>query len=313
MELKLLSLIYMTAAHDRQHTLARAVTFAGVGLHTGVRVNLTLTPAPANTGIVFKRTDLEGFPIRASAVTVARVSYATSLMRKGVLISTTEHLLSAIAALGVDNVCAELDNVEVPILDGSSLPIAREVLRAGLRRQRARRSWIQVVKPVEIADGAKRIAVYPSARFAVTYSIDFEHPAIGNQTLEISPTPDNYLEQIAPARTFGFFHEVEDLRKAGLVRGGSLENAIVLSRDGVMNPEGLRFADEFCRHKVLDLIGDLALLGHPIAGHVVAHRAGHALHYTLVSRLLKSKGSWRLVDASQFESQTSPSRADAVA
>lgn len=288
-----------------QHTLAEAVTLSGVGLHTGVRVNLRLTPAPGNTGIIFKRTDLEGFAIKARAANVARVAYATSLMRKGVLISTTEHLLSVLAALGVDNVYAEMDNIEVPILDGSALPIGREILRAGLKRQRARRATMQIVKPIEIAEGAKRIAIFPAENFRMTCSIEFPHPLIGKQSLDFTLSEGSYLEEIAPARTFGFYEEVEALRNAGLVRGGSLDNAIVLSRDGIMNPEGLRFADEFCRHKALDLIGDFALLGHPLAGHVVAHRSGHAMHYALVSRLLKSKDVWRLVNASEADLATS--------
>ncbi|MGH9401014.1 MAG: UDP-3-O-acyl-N-acetylglucosamine deacetylase, partial [Terriglobia bacterium] len=164
---------------------------------------------------------------------------------------------------------------------------------------------IQIVKPLEITDGDKRIAIYPAGQFRVTCSIDFPHPLIGKQTLDITLTAENYLQEIAPARTFITLEEVEPLRQAGLVRGGSLENAIVLARDGVLNPEGLRFADEFCRHKALDLIGDFALLGHPVAGHVVVHRGGHALHYTLVSRLLKDQTAWRLVDVSQLEPQTS--------
>jgi UDP-3-O-[3-hydroxymyristoyl] N-acetylglucosamine deacetylase len=288
-----------------QHTITSPVRFSGVGLHTGVRVNLTLTPAPGNAGVVFKRTDLEGFPIKANGANVARVSYATSLMRKGVLVSTTEHLLSALVAAGVDNVFAEIDNLEVPILDGSALPFAREIARVGLRRQRAKRSYLRVLKPVEITEGAKRIAIYPSDAYRITYQIDFAHPLIGRQRLELMPSADAFLGQIAPARTFGFFDEAESLRKAGLVRGGSLENAVVLSRNGVLNPEGLRFPDEFCRHKILDLMGDLALLGHPILGHVVARRAGHAMHCALVSRLLADREAWRLIDPSRVRPQTS--------
>jgi UDP-3-O-[3-hydroxymyristoyl] N-acetylglucosamine deacetylase len=290
---------------DRQHSIAAPVQFSGVGLHTGVRVNLTLTPARANTGIVFKRTDLEGFSIKANGANVARVSYATSLMRKGVLVSTTEHLLSALVAAGVDNVIAEMDNLEVPIMDGSAVPFAREIKRVGLRRQRAKRLYLRVVKPIEIAEGAKRIAIYPSSAYRVTYHIEFAHPLIGRQALELGTSAEVFLDQIAPARTFGFFDEVETLRRAGLVRGGSLENAIVLSKDGVLNAEGLRFPDEFCRHKILDLIGDLALLGHPIVGHVVAHRAGHAMHYALVSHLLANRETWRLVESSEIELETS--------
>ncbi|MDE3179557.1 MAG: UDP-3-O-acyl-N-acetylglucosamine deacetylase [Acidobacteriota bacterium] len=287
---------------DRQQTLAGRVSFSGVGLHTGVAVDLVLAPAPANTGVVFKRTDLEGFEIRAQAGNVARVAYATSLMRKGVLISTTEHLLSALAAMGVDNVCAEISNVEVPILDGSALPFVRGILATGLKRQRARRYYIEMTKAVQIAEGAKRIAIFPAAEFRVTCSIDFPHLLIGKQCVDGVFGAGNYEDEIAPARTFQFLDKVEELRNAGLVRGGSLQNAIVLSEDGVLNPEGLRFKDEFCRHKTLDLIGDFALLGHPILGHVVANRGGHALHYALVSRLLQDKTSWRLVDSLKRES-----------
>lgn len=279
---------------EYQHTLAAPVKLSGVGLHTGVRTNLVLAPAPANTGIVFKRTDLDGFPIKARATAVARVSYATSLMSRGVLVSTTEHLLSALGALGVDNAYAEMDNIEVPIMDGSALPFAQEISQAGLRRQRARRAFIRILKPLEISDGEKRIAVYPSDVFRTTCSIDFAHPLIGKQSFEFTPGVADYIAEVAPARTFGFLDEAEKLRAQGLVRGGSLENAVVLSRDAVVNPEGLRFRDEFVRHKILDLIGDLMLLGHPITGHVVAHRAGHAMHYALVSRLLAQKNTWRL-------------------
>jgi UDP-3-O-[3-hydroxymyristoyl] N-acetylglucosamine deacetylase len=257
-----------------------------------VEVSLQLTPAPANSGIVFKRTDLEGFPIEARARNVARVSYATTLMRKGVLISTTEHLLSALAAAGVDNAFVEIDNLEVPILDGSALPFLQLIARAGVRRQRAQRVYAKILRPVEVVEGAKRIAIYPADAFAVTYRIAFPHPLIGVQSLDFVLGQGNYETEIAPARTFGFLEEAEALRKSGLVRGGSLQNAVVLSREGVLNPEGLRFPDEFCRHKVLDVIGDLTLLGHPILGHVVAERAGHAMHFALVDRLLREKDAW---------------------
>lgn len=298
--------IYMADSEsDRQHTIAAPVRFAGIGLHTGVKVNLVLLPAPGNTGIVFRRTDLEGFSIKATGRSVARVSYATSLMRKGVLVSTTEHLLSALATAGVDNVIAEMDNLEVPIMDGSALPFVGEIARVGLRRQRAKRVYVRILKPVEIAEGAKRIAAYPSDAYRVTYHIDFDHPAIGQQTVEITPSAASFASEIAPARTFGFLNEVEDLRRAGLVRGGSLENAVVLSPEGVLNPDGLRFPDEFCRHKILDLLGDLALLGHPIVGHIIAHRGGHAMHYALVSRLLSDQKSWRLVEFPNLQPQTS--------
>lgn len=277
-----------------------------MGLHTGVMVSLRLCPAAANTGIVFKRTDLEGFAIEAHSRHVARVSYATSLMRKGVLISTTEHLLSALAGLNIDNVTVELDNLELPILDGSALPFVELIQKAGVRRQRARRTYVKVLRAVEVVEGGKRLAVYPSESFEITYKILFPHPLIGEQTLELVPNPGNYVSEIAPARTFGFLEEVELLRKSGLIRGGSLENAVVLTRDGVLNPEGLRFPDEFCRHKVLDLIGDLALLGRPLIGHVVAERAGHAMHAQLVSRLLQERKAWTQVTETEARVKSSP-------
>jgi len=280
-----------------QHTIANPVSVSGVGLHTGVKVNLRLCPAPANTGVLFRRIDLEGFTIEAQSQNVARVSYATSLMKKGVLISTTEHLLSALAGLDVDNAVVEIDNLELPILDGSARPFVELITKAGIRRQRARRGFVKILKPMEVIDGMRRIAVYPADAFHVTYRIAFPHPLIGAQSIEFTPGPANYATEIAPARTFGFLEELETLRRNGLIRGGSLENAVVLDRKGVINPEGLRFPDEFCRHKLLDLIGDISLLGHPLLGHVVAERAGHAMHAQLVSRLLREKHSWKLVTA----------------
>lgn len=286
---------------EYQHTIASAVSLSGIGLHTGVPVTLRLTPAPARAGIVFKRTDLDDFPIEALERNVARVAYATSLMKKGVLISTTEHLLSALAGARVDNVFAELDNLELPIADGSALPFVKMIAKAGLKRQRARRTFARILKPVEVVEGAKRIAVYPAQTFRVTYRIAFPHPLIGEQALDFTPSCGNYETEVAPARTFGFYDEVEKLRKSGLIQGGSLENAVVLTCDGILNPEGVRFRDEFCRHKILDLIGDLALLGHPLIGHVVAERAGHAMHAALVDTLLRSKDAWERVNSAELE------------
>lgn len=297
---------------DYEHTVASRISFTGVGLHTGVPVNLTLQPAPARHGIVFRRTDLDGFEIEAQARHVARLSYATSVMKRGVLISTTEHLLSALAGAGVDNVTVEIDNLEVPILDGSALPFARAIARAGLRRQRTHRRYARILKPVEVLDGQKRIAVYPGDGFRVDYRIFFPHPLIADQEYTFSFETASYQAEIAPARTFGFVEEVELLRKNGLVRGGSLENAIVLSQDGVINPEGLRFPDEFCRHKVLDLIGDLVMFGHPLIGRVVADRAGHAMHYALVSQLLRDKSAWELTTASRDSQPRTASEAPAA-
>jgi UDP-3-O-[3-hydroxymyristoyl] N-acetylglucosamine deacetylase len=262
-----------------------------MGLHSGAPVNLRILPAPAGTGIVFRRTDLDDFEIEASGRNVARVSYATSLMKKGVLISTTEHLLSAFVGAGIDNAIVELDNLELPILDGSARPFVEMIEKAGIRRQRKTRTYLRVVREVELREGDKFIAVYPANTYSVSYSINFPHPQIGRQTFCVQLTNGSYVREIAPARTFGFLHEADAMRQQGLIRGASTENAIVLNRDTVLNPP-LRFVDEFVRHKVLDLIGDLALIGKQILGSVVADRAGHAMHTALVSRLLRDKSYW---------------------
>lgn len=246
---------------------------------------MRILPAPAGTGIQFRRVDLEGFLVEATGRNVAKVSYATSLMKKGVFISTTEHLLSAFIGLGVDNAIVELDNLELPILDGSALPIVEMIANAGLRKQRKRRTYMRILREVEIREGDKFIAVYPSESYLIEYTIQFPTP-IGREHLTVDLSHGEYVSKIAPARTFGYLHEADQLRKMGLIRGASEENAIVLTRDGVKNGP-LRFEDEFVRHKVLDCIGDLSLLGHQILGRVVADRAGHAMHTALVSRILK--------------------------
>ncbi len=252
---------------------------------------MRLLPAPAGTGIVFRRTDLEGFEIEASGRNVARVSYATSLMKKGVLISTTEHLLSAFIGAGIDNAIVEIDNLELPILDGSAHPFVEMIKKAGIRRQRRARTYLRIVREVEMREGGKFIGIYPGAAYSVSYSINFPHPQIGKQTFRAQLANGTYLREIAPARTFGFLHEADAMRQQGLIRGASTDNAIVLTKDEVLNPP-LRYADEFVRHKVLDLIGDLALIGKQILGSVVADRAGHAMHTALVSRILRDKSLW---------------------
>ena len=263
----------------------------GVGLHSGAPVHLRVLPAPAGSGIVFRRIDLDGFEVEAVSRNVARVSYATSLMKKGVLISTTEHLLSAFIGCGIDNAIVELDNLELPILDGSARPFVEAIRGAGIRKQRRPRTYLRIRRELELREGNKFIAVYPADTYSVTYTINFPHPLIGRETFSVDLSDGNYLEQIAPARTFGFLHEADAMRQQGLIRGASPENAIVLTRDGLMNPP-LRFGDEFIRHKVLDLIGDLALFGKQILGNVVADRAGHAMHTALVSRVLKDHTLW---------------------
>jgi UDP-3-O-[3-hydroxymyristoyl] N-acetylglucosamine deacetylase len=274
-----------------EQTIRSSVECKGVGLHSGAPVHLRILPAPSGSGIVFRRTDLDDFEIEAGSRNVARVSYATSLMKKGVLISTTEHLLSAFIGAGIDNAIVELDNLELPILDGSARPFVEMIHRAGIRKQRRARTYLRIRREFELREGDKFIAVYPSETYSVSYTINFPHPMIGKEEFRVDLSDGNYLADIAPARTFGFVHEADMLRQQGLIRGASTDNAIVLTREGIMNPP-LRFRDEFVRHKVLDLIGDLALLGKQILGNVVADRAGHAMHTALVSRLLKDESLW---------------------
>lgn len=263
----------------------------GVGLHSGAPVKLRVLPAPAGSGIVFRRVDLDGFEVEATGRNVARVSYATSLMKKGVLISTTEHILSAFIGVGIDNAIVEIDNLELPILDGSAKPFVDAVLKAGIRQQRRLRTYMRVRRGLELRDGNKFIGVYPSDSYSVSYAIDFPHPLIRKETFKVELTNGSYLREIAPARTFGSRADEKMLRSMGLIRGASRDNCVVLTEDGIENPP-LRYANEFVRHKVLDLIGDLALLGKRLLGSVVADRAGHAMHTALVSRLLRDRSYW---------------------
>src|SRR5271155_4782065 len=278
-------------AHLEQ-TIAEPLGFAGVGLHSGAPVKMSLLPAAAGSGIVFRRTDLDNFEIPAIGRNGAKVSYATSLMRGSVLISTTEHLLSALVGFGVDNVIAEVDNLEVPILDGSALPYVQAFERVGLKQQRRKREYLKILKEVEVRDGSKFIGVYPGTGYRIQYTIDFPQP-IGYEMFKGDLATGDYVKLIAPARTFGFKEDEAMLRDMGLIRGVSDESAIILSRQRVENGP-LRFDDEFVRHKVLDLIGDLALAGRRIQGRVVAERAGHAMHTALVQRLMRDRSAWEL-------------------
>ena len=267
-------------------------------------MHLRLLPASPGSGIVFRRTDLDDFQVEATGRNVARVSYATSLMKKGVLISTTEHLLSALIGCGIDNAIVELDNLELPILDGSAKPFVELIRNAGTRKQRRPRTYLRILKGLELREGDKFIAVYPADTYSVQYTINFPHPLIGKETFRVDLSDGNYLREIAPARTFGSREEEQVMRNMGLIRGASSENCIVLTKDGIENPP-LRYADEFVRHKVLDLIGDLALLGRQILGNVVADRAGHAMHTALVSRLLRDRTLWEET-AVEEESSVTP-------
>jgi UDP-3-O-[3-hydroxymyristoyl] N-acetylglucosamine deacetylase len=276
----------------REQTIADSFEFSGIGLHTGEHATVRIFPAPAGKGIVFRRIDLDNFELRADVASVARVAYATTLMHRGVWISTVEHLLSALYGVGIDNVYIELDNFEIPILDGSALPYVEALARVGIVKQNRARQYIRITKEFVLNEGEKTLGIYPADTFSIRYDIDFAHPLIGKQSLDVKFTGTNYADSIAPARTFGFYHEVEKLQASGLVRGGSLENAIVLTQTGMLNDTSLRFPDEFVRHKTLDLLGDFALIGQPVLGRLVANKAGHALHTRFAGELLASSSHW---------------------
>ena len=279
-----------------QRTLRRSVSCTGIGLHSGNKVTLSLKPAPADSGIRFQRADLGGLEIPAVVTHLGGIQYQTGLTREAVSVETVEHLLAALTALGIDNVIVELNSPEVPIMDGSAAPFVYLVNEAGVKRLPAPRRYLKALRPISLTQGDKRIALYPSDHFKVTYSISFDHPLLRHQSRTMKITEESFVEEIAPARTFGFLKEVEMLRQNGLALGGSLENAIVLGETGVLN-NALRFEDEFVRHKILDVIGDLSLVGYPVVGHLVAHRGGHALHTAFAARILEEPDAWRLVDA----------------
>ena len=279
----------------RQTTIANNIEVKGVGLHTGVDVNLILRPAPENTGYVFVRTDLDNFEIPASVEYISHCSYATTLIRRGVVLSTCEHLLSALRGSGVDNAFVELDSIEIPILDGSSEAWIELLNRAGLKELDAERRTLKVLQRVDFEEQGRSMSVEPSDKFEIDCVIDFPHPFINRQAFHFVLDNGSYGKQIASARTFGFEREIEMLRNANLALGGSLENAIVLTDDGMLNEQPLRFNDEFVRHKILDIIGDVALLGMPLQGKIKAERSGHAIHAALMSKLLKTPDAWEIV------------------
>jgi UDP-3-O-[3-hydroxymyristoyl] N-acetylglucosamine deacetylase len=283
----------------QQRTLRNEIFFKGIGLHTGYSVSLTLVPAPADTGIRFRRTDLKNFEIEAVRAHIAKVSYATTLMKKGVMISTVEHLLSTLYGLGIDNLYLDIDSMEVPILDGSGQFFMEEIQKAGIVEQDAVRKYLVVEKPIEVRQGDKVAGVYPELSQRVTYIIDFEHKAIGHQEIRMELTPESYRREIGEARTFGFVSDVEYLKSLGLIRGGSLENAVVLDDSGIVDND-LRFPDEFVRHKLLDLLGDISLTGYPIIGHLYAERAGHAIHTALADRIVRSTDHYRISTAANL-------------
>ena len=294
----------MQISSSHQHTLSQPAIFAGVGLHTGRHVRVAIRPAPAGHGVVFLRLDVDGDNVVPShGEAVVQTQLGTVLGNAaGVTVSTVEHLLAAMAALCIDNALVELDGPEVPIMDGSAEPFVALLDRAGRRRQEATREYIEVLKPIDVVEGDKRASLLPCDRFEVAFAIDFPTAAIGHQAVDLAVDEDSFREELADCRTFGFLHEVEALRRMGLARGGSLDNAVVIDGEIVLNPDGLRRPDEFVRHKALDLLGDLALLGMPVEGHLVVERGGHALHQRFVRALLEHPSHWTI------ETETRPSR-----
>src|SRR6186713_2077347 len=281
---------------DSQRTLRRPISCAGIGLHSGNKVHLSLKPAPVDFGIRFRRTDLGHHEVPATVQHLAGIQLATGLARNEVSVETVEHLMAALVSMSIDNVLVELNSPEVPIMDGSASPFIYLINEAGIKTLQAPRKYLKIIRPIAISRGDKRIALYPSDHFKVTYSISYDHPLLRHQSRTLRITEESFVEEVAPARTFTFLKDVEMMRQNGLALGGSLDNAIVLGETGVLN-NALRFEDEFVRHKILDVIGDLSLVGYPVIGHLVAHRAGHALHTEFATKILEEKDCWRLVEA----------------
>lgn len=280
----------------QQTTLAAPVSAQGIGLHTAAPVHLRLVPAPPNTGYVFIRTDLGGFELPASVEYIAHCSYATTLVKAGVVLSTVEHLLAALRGASVDNCYIELDNLELPIMDGSAEDFMTLIERAGVITQPATRRALLIRERVEVQMGERLMSIEPADAYRIECVIDFPHPFINQQTHSVTLTNGAFGREIAAARTFGFTEEIEALRRANLILGGSLDNAIVLTREGMLNETPLRFADEFVRHKILDIVGDLALLGLTPLGRVMAHKSGHVVHAALMTKLLRQRSAWEIVE-----------------
>jgi UDP-3-O-[3-hydroxymyristoyl] N-acetylglucosamine deacetylase len=277
----------------KQKTLASPVSCSGVGLHSGKQVNLTIHPAPVNYGIKFVRTDLPDSPaVSALFNSVVDTSLATVIGYDGFIVSTIEHLMASFAGLSVDNARVEMDAYEVPVMDGSAGPFTEMLLKAGIQEQEAPRHYFFLKKPVVLEDESKSVRAYPDSRFRITCIIDFAHPLIRQQTYSIDLTHQGFAGKIAKARTFGFLYEIEYLKRYGLARGGSLENAVVVDEKGILNDEGLRYPDEFVRHKLLDCIGDFALLGMPLLAHIRAEKSGHAFNHAFLKKFLASRDAW---------------------
>ena len=289
-----------------QNTFKSEMLIRGIGLHSGRTINMRLKPAPRDTGIVFVRKDKKSVEVNASVNSVADTTFATNLAFDGARVGTVEHLLSALAGLNIDNLCVELDGPEVPIMDGSALYFTHKILEVGIARQAKKVSCIRILKPIVITEGHCQIAVVPYEGTKISCSVNYNHPLFEEQKLSIDVTGTNFIKEIAPARTFGFLRDVRMLRLNGLAKGGSLDNAIVVGENGVLNKGELRFKDEFVRHKILDTIGDFSLLGYPVYGHIIAHRPGHSLNVKFLRKLLLSADSWEIIsDPVMMESSRS--------
>jgi UDP-3-O-[3-hydroxymyristoyl] N-acetylglucosamine deacetylase len=278
--------------------LRKELVFEGTGLHTGEHVHMRLRPAPKDNGIVFFRSD-KGALINANVKSISDTAFAMTLGSNGTRIKTVEHILAAAAGLGIDNLVIEVDGPEVPILDGSSAVFVEKMLEAGVEKQASRRPFARVLKPVVFRSGQTEISAMPYDGMKITCQIHFDHALLGQQELSLELEEDSFASELAPARTFGFLKNVENLRARGLARGGSLENAVILSEGGVLNASGLRFKDEFVRHKMLDFIGDISLIGFPIYGHIFARRSGHSTNLGFVKKFLSSTDCWQIVSEAE--------------
>jgi len=282
-----------------QRTIKNNISCKGIGLHTGKHVKVTLKPAPVGTGVVFILSYLSSMQIKAVAANTVATSYATTLGYNGASIKTVEHLLAALAGLNIDNVYVEIDADEVPIMDGSARPFAHLIADAGIQTQEMIQPVLRVIKPIFVREGNKQIAIWPADTTSISYFIDFNHPMLKEQSLQYEPSEEAFLREISDARTFGFLSDVKTLQANGLAKGASLDNAVALGEDSVLNKDGLRYKDEFVRHKILDLIGDLSLIGMPVIGHIVAHKSGHGLNAQMVGKLLNTSQSWVVVGSSE--------------
>jgi len=296
-----------------QRTIKSSITINGIGLHSGQEIRMRLRPASINTGVVFHRHDGERVvAIKAQSRNVVDTRLATVLGKDGQRVSTVEHLLAAISSLGIDNLHIDIDGPEVPIMDGSAAPFISAITDAGIKSQGAGRQYLAIRKPISLVEGEKRLTIIPSRFFRITFDIAFAHPSIALQRRSIKMSPELFTKDIAPARTFGFFEEVEYLKANGLAKGGSLDNAVVIGKEGVLNPEGLRFNDEFVRHKILDAVGDFSLLGYPLLGHIKAYKAGHDINHKMVEKILSCPECWQVVTFSEEDLQMDQFEASAI-